>query len=128
MTAVLDASAVLALIYREPGHEQVAEALPGAVLSAVNYAEVIQKLAQHGHPSPVEAADVVRSLGSTVMAVDADDAVRAARMWPATRPAGLSLGDRFCLAVAAGVPNGRVVTADRRWTAVDVGVPVDLIR
>jgi ribonuclease VapC len=49
-------------------------------------------------------------------------------MWPATHPAGLSRGDRFCLAVAAGVPNGRVVTADRPWTTVDVGVPVDLIR
>jgi ribonuclease VapC len=97
------------------------------VLNAVNYAEVIQKLAQHGHPAPVEAADVVRSLGATVLAVNADDAVRAAQMWSATRSAGLSLGDRFCLAVAAGVPNGRAVTADRCWTTVDVGVPVDLI-
>jgi ribonuclease VapC len=75
----------------------------------------------------VEAADVVRSLGATVLAVNADDAVRAAQMWSATRSAGLSLGDRFCLAVAAGVPNGRAVTADRCWTTVDVGVPVDLI-
>lgn len=128
MTAVLDASAVLALIYREPGHDQVAQALPGAVLCTVNYSEVIQKLAHRGHPAPVDAAGVVVSLGVEVIPFIADDAVTAARLWPATRAAGLSLGDRACLAVTARIPDGRALTADHPWTTLDVGVPVDLIR
>ena len=57
MSSVLDASAVLALLYREPGHERVAEQIAGAVVSTVNWAEIVQKLAQRGHPAPVAAAD-----------------------------------------------------------------------
>lgn len=128
MTAVLDASAVVALIYREPGHERVAEQLRDAVLCTVNYSEVVQKLTQFDHPAPVEAANVVVSFGAEVVPFTADDAVRAAQLWSSTRSAGLSLGDRACLAVAARVPDGRAVTAAHPWTTVDVGVPVDLIR
>lgn len=128
MTAVLDASAVLALIYREPGHDRVAEALPGAVLCTVNYSEVVQKLAQLDHPAPVEAAGVVVSFGAEIVGFTADDAVRAAQLWSSTRSAGLSLGDRACLAVTARVPDGRALTADHPWTTVDAGVAVDLIR
>lgn len=128
MTAVLDASAVLALIYREDGHDRVAEQVRGAVISAVNFSEVVQKLAQNGHPVPTEAAAVVLSLGATVAAFTAAEAVDTALLWPRTRSEGLSLGDRACLAVAASLPNGRAVTADRAWADVNAGVPVDLIR
>ncbi|MFF0146076.1 PIN domain nuclease of toxin-antitoxin system [Amycolatopsis sulphurea] len=128
MTAVLDASAVLALIYREDGHEQVAAQVRGAVISAVNFSEVVQKLAQNGHPTPTEAAGVVLSLGATVAAFTAAEAVDAALLWAPTRGNGLSFGDRACLAVAASIPGGRAVTADKAWARVDVGVPVDLIR
>lgn len=48
MTAVLDASAALALLRTEPGHELVAELLPGSMISALNYSEVVQKLTQLG--------------------------------------------------------------------------------
>lgn len=128
MSAVLDASAVLALLYREPGHERVAEQLAGAVVSTVNWAEIVQKLAQRGHPAPVAAADAVRSLGVHVLAFTADDAVRAAQLWPTTRSVGLSLGDRACLAVAAGIPDGVAVTADQAWSTLDLRVPVQQIR
>lgn len=45
---VLDSSAVLTLLYREPGHEIVADLLEGALISAVNWSEIVQKLAQRG--------------------------------------------------------------------------------
>jgi PIN domain nuclease of toxin-antitoxin system len=106
VTAVLDASAVLALLYREPGHERIAEQLTGAVVSTVNWTEIIQKLAQRGHPAPVAAADAVRSLGVHVLPFTADDAARAALLWPSTRSIGLSLGNRACLAVAPGSLTG----------------------
>lgn len=128
MTAVLDASAVLALLYRETGHEQVAEQLSGAVVSTVNWSEVVQKLAQRGHPAPVAAANAVRSLGVRVLPFTADDAVQAALLWPTTCGAGLSLGDRACLAVTAGTPDGVAVTADKAWSGLDLDVPVQPIR
>ena len=49
------------------------------------------------------------------------------RLRTLTRVQGLSLGDRSCLAL--GLRLGRpVLTADRGWLAVDVGVSVRLIR
>lgn len=128
MTAVLDASAVLALIYREPGHDYVANILSSAVVSTVNWAEVVAKLAQRGHPNPAAAAEGVRSLGVQVLPFIPADALRAGLLWPKTRGAGLSLGDRACLAVAAGIPEGVAVTSDRAWAELDVGVEVQLIR
>lgn len=125
---MLDASAVLALIYREPGHDQVAEALPGAVVSAVNWAEVVAKLAQRDHPDPSAAAEAVRALGVRVLPFTAAHAVAAGLLWPATRAAGLSLGDRACLAVAASTPGGVALTSDRAWSDLTVEITVHLIR
>jgi ribonuclease VapC len=128
MTTVLDASAVLALLYREPGHEQVAEMLAGAVMSTVNWAEVVQKLVQRGHPAPMVAAEGARSLGVQVVPFVPADAVRTGLLWSATRRAGLSLGDRACLALAQRLPEGVAVTADHAWADLDFGVTVQLIR
>jgi len=43
------------------------------------------------------------------------------------RKAGLSFGDRACLALALDL-GGRPVTADRAWGRIDVGLDVTLIR
>lgn len=47
---VLDASAVLAVIFEEAGADRVAEHIPGAAISAVNLAEVLAKLRDLGMP------------------------------------------------------------------------------
>jgi ribonuclease VapC len=126
--AVLDSSAVLAVILEEPGAEQVEAHLPGAKLSAVNLGEVVAKLRDLGTPErSVEA--VLDSLQVDVRPHDRDDALRAGFLHPATRTAGLSLGDRACLALAGslGLP---AVTADRSWPRIaeEIGVRVALIR
>lgn len=128
MTAVLDASAVLTLLYREPGHEVVAELVDGAVISAVNWSEVVQKLAQRGMPDPGAVAAGLLALGADVVAFARGDAETAAELWPAGRARGLSLGDRACLAVAKAVPAGIAVTADTAWADVQVGVEIRVIR
>ncbi len=69
----------------------------------------------------------VRALGLSIVVFSADHADAAARLLPATRHAGLSLGDRACLALAAAV-GGRAVTADRAWSGLDIGVEIRVIR
>lgn len=126
MTAVLDASAVLAWVRSERGAEVVTPYLTSATISAVNVSEVHQKLAQHG----VDANRTItrlRTVGMKIEPVALDDAIAAARLWPVTRAAGLSLGDRCCLALAArlDVP---ALTADGTWSTLDIGVTVVAIR
>jgi len=67
MTAVLDASAVLTLLYREPGHETVAGLVEGSVISVVNWSEVVQKLAQRGVAEPAAIITSLLALGVTVL-------------------------------------------------------------
>ncbi len=125
---VFDASAVLALLFEEPGAEVVRAQLRTGVIGAANLAEVLAKLSDHGLPA-VEAVRAVTILGLEVAPMTEAQAGRSAELRPLTRAAGLSLGDRACLALAAelGAP---ALTADRSWDAVAgaAGVSVQVIR
>ena len=125
---VLDASAVLALLFEEKGAEVVRTQLRTGVIGAANLAEVLAKLSDHGLPA-VEAVRAVAILGLEVAPMTEAQAQRSAELRPLTRGAGLSLGDRACLALAAelGAP---AVTADRGWDTVagPAGVSVQVIR
>ncbi len=132
MRAILDSSAILAYLLNEPGGDAVDRALvEGAGISAANWAEVLSKLAERGGDPEGIARRFEREgvLGEGLVVCPLDDAqaLRIARLRPLTREAGLSLGDRACLALACslGLP---ALTTDRAWTALDVGTEVKLIR
>ncbi len=126
MTTVLDASALLALLWGEAGSATVADAPTPWAFSAVNYAEVASKLIDRGF-SDDAARIVLAGLKVTIHPFTAAHAADAGLLRAATRHLGLSLGDRACLALARDL-GSRVMTADRAWTALDLGVPVDVIR
>ena len=126
-SAVLDASALLALLNQEEGSDLVAELVAdGAVIGAVNLAEVATKLSQVGIPEE-QIREIIDSLGLEIIPFNAEQAYRAASLVGPTRSVGLSLGDRVCLALAAqvGVP---AVTADRVWRQLELDVKVRVVR
>lgn len=132
MALVLDASALLAHLRDEPGADVVAEAVAGgAAISAVNLAEVFSRAADRGADPATLAAELTRigllDGAITVEPFTAADAIEMARLRPLTRVAGLSLGDRACLALARrlGAP---ALTADAAWQGVDHGVELRSIR
>ena len=112
---LLDASALLALVFREPGHEQVAEALPAAI-STVNLTEVVSKLRDRGVP-PEEAVAIHLEAGIDVVPFGVEAALRAGLLRDLTRPYGLSLGDRCCLATAQ-IEGFSILTADAAWESL----------
>jgi PIN domain nuclease of toxin-antitoxin system len=123
---VLDTSAVLAWLREEPGAEVVHPLLSAAVMSAANWSETWQKLHQHG----VDADRVtkrLRILGVRVEPLTEADAVTAAILWSRTRSAGLSLGDRCCLALGTRL-DLTTVTANTAWADLDLDIPVQIIR
>lgn len=125
-SAVLDTSAVLAWIRREPGADMVEPMLATAVMSTANWSELAQKLLQHGADARQTIARL-RALGMAVEAFTAEDALTAAELWPATRRLGLSLGDRACLALAKRLGLS-AITADQAWTDLDLSLVVRSIR
>ena len=123
---VLDASALLALLQYEPGEERVAGAIAdGAIISAVNLSEVVAKLADSGTPEAGIRAKI-ETLRLDVAPFDGADAFAAGLLRPATRAAGLSLGDRACIALGqrSGLP---VLTADSAWMSLDFHPDVEII-
>ena len=123
---VLDASALLAFLQREPGLDRVRRALPDAVIGSVNFAEVVTKLIQWGAPAD-RIAERLGDLDLDVRAFDRDLAFAAGALHAQTRRLGLSLGDRSCLALARSL-GALVLTTDRAWQGTDLGVEVELIR
>ena len=123
---VADASAILALLKEERFGDFDPRRLFGATISAVNLSEVLEKLHSGGLPED-EADEAVAELNLSIVNFDRPQARVAAYLRARTRRAGLSLGDRACLAL--GLRSGSpVVTADRAWASLNVGVEVILTR
>lgn len=123
---VLDASAVLALLFGEPGGDLVAAHIGEAVLCAVNLAEVMSKLDDRGASAEQKRA-VSAQLVPIVRPLTAEQAIVAGNLRGATRGLGLSLGDRCCLALARDM-DAPLMTADRAWQQLDVGTRIKVIR
>jgi len=125
---VLDASALLCLLFDEPGADRVERALPDAVISAANLAEVIAKLVDRGLDGNEVLADL-RELDLEVVALDRAQAEAAGLLRSATRKARLSLGDWACLALAQQ-RGAATLTTDPRQAEVAsaIGVTVELLR
>jgi PIN domain nuclease of toxin-antitoxin system len=122
----LDASALLAFLLRERGHECVAELLPAACISTVNFSEVLGRFARAGQ----DVTGIARRLLSTPLELvefSAQQGIIAAALVPATHSKGLSLGDRACLALARE-RRTRAVTANAAWRGLNVGVEIEVIR
>lgn len=125
---VLDASALLAMLRDEPGGDKVADVLIGSQICVVNLAEVTSHFV-HNEMPPDEVDAMLHPLPVTLVEADAELARVAGHLRAVTSKAGLSLGDRFCLALAIRekLP---VWTADRQWASVaeKIGVTVVVIR
>lgn len=124
---VLDSSVVLALVNNERGAALVREAIAAdSVISAVNLAEVVAKLIERG-ASRDQVAERLAPLDLNIVEFGAALAIETGVLRTATRQAGLSLGDRACLALGQQL-RLPVLTADRAWRDVNVSVAIQLIR
>lgn len=126
MSLVIDASALLALLNQEPGGEQVLQRLDGAIMSAVNWSEVVQKALHRGVDTGGMQAEV-QQLGLHIEAFTPAQAECCAALWSTTRQHGLSLADRACLALAQQ-HSASVLTADRAWTRLGLDLDIQLLR
>lgn len=125
MTVVLDALSVLAILFDETGSAAVVAGGRGGIISAVNFAEVLEKFAKvTGSADPVN--DLLAQLEIAVVAFDPQQARIAADLKPKVGRND-SMADRACLALAIHrrLP---VLTADTAWAELNLGLDIRLIR
>jgi PIN domain nuclease of toxin-antitoxin system len=123
---ILDSSAVLAAMFREPGFESVDARIDDSIICSVNASEVVSKLLDKGYPED-EVLEQYRTLRLAVVDFDESLALLAGTLRVVTRQKGLSLGDRACLALAIR-ENATALTADRTWAELDIGCKIEVIR
>jgi PIN domain nuclease of toxin-antitoxin system len=126
---VLDSSALLAIVFGEPGAEMAAEwaaGAAGAVVSAVNLSEAAAKMNERGFADE-ETEAYLSALGFDLAPFGEAEAYAAGRLRAGTRALGLSFGDRACIALAQR-EGAAVATADRAWARLDLGLAVRVIR
>ncbi|HEV2437047.1 MAG TPA: PIN domain-containing protein [Verrucomicrobiae bacterium] len=131
-TTVLDTSALLALLFDEPGAEkienlfhQASEADRPMFISAVNWAEVLYKMLRRQGASGFEGArQVERTMPLAVELVDRDMAEAAAHLKNAH---GLGLADAFAAALARH-KKAELVTADTEFKAVEKEIKINWLK
>lgn len=124
--AVLDASALLAVLHAEKGFEKVMPHLRGGLVSAVNYSEVLNKAVERGLELTPTRSQLAK-FNLNIVPFDEAHAIRAAEIWPECKPFGLSAADRACVSLGL-IRDLTVITADMRMKDVDLGAKVLLIR
>lgn len=126
---LLDSSALLAALQREPGGTRVAAALSTSrtALTTANLAEVLSVLAARaGVPVP-ESLQTIEQLPIEMLEVSRDIAIQSAELHARWPKSGLSLGDRICLATGI-IRSWPILTADAAWLRFETGAEVELIR
>lgn len=125
-TAVLDASALLAMLHGEPGGDAVQGLLQTSAMSSVNWSEVVQKSLDRQVEVEGMRQDL-EALGLKIVPFSAAQAERAAFLRALTRHLGLSLGDRACLALADELKLP-AATADRNWADLTLAIEIRVVR
>lgn len=128
---VADASAVIAILLDEAGADAVIQRISdGALISAVNWAEIVTRISRNQPPGARWRREIERRGGQSLLEIVPFDerlAEVAGALQPLTSRRGLSLGDRACLALAQerGLP---AITMDRAWADLSIGVPIEVAR
>src|SRR5258708_93754 len=114
---IADTSAIIAYLNFEPGAEEVRKLLSRIRLTMVNVAEIVAVVSRH-QVSRSWVEERVFRVFPELLPFDREQAYLCGALEAITRPQGISLGDRACL--AAGILQGwPVLTAESKWTEVD---------
>ncbi len=126
MNIVLDSSAVLALLWKEPGADMVAKSIGYSSISTVNASEVVAKMVDRGIDAAT-AEHILLALGIEIISFDTPTSILTGQLRRDTKSLGLSLGDRACIALGL-LRRNKILTADRAWASFTSDVQIELIR
>lgn len=117
---------MLAVLLKERGAEIVLGAQEALVMSTVNLAECVSRIVREGGDGGLAFSEI-DALIDRIEDVDVGMAMYAASLAPIAKPLGISLADRFCLALARRY-DAEVYCSDNRMAELDIGLKITRIR
>jgi len=123
---LLDTSAIIALLKKEPGYELLEEVIANGAVSTVNLSELVSVLARNSIEES-EIDEIIRDIIPEIVPFTEDIAVQAGKLVKLTKDFGLSLGDRAC--IATGIyHNMPIYTTDKVWKNLKTSVQIVVVR
>lgn len=114
---VLDTSAIISLVFKEPGAQIVLNSIGNSIINTVNYSELLLILKRKQADKKATLSYLVE-LGIVITDFKKSEAEYAVNLYSLTKPYGLSLADRACIATAIHYKLP-VLTADRIWAKIN---------
>lgn len=124
---VLDASALIALFAKENGYLKIKQHMKDGIISSVNIAEVYKYCIETQKLTKEEAKALVKLSDIKIVDFCCEQALISASIITTTRPYGLSLGDRSCIALAM-FKKSPILTCDTIWHKLDLDVQCIMAR
>ena len=122
---LLDTSAIIALLQKEPGYKLVEEVIASSAISAINFSELVAVLARSSIPED-EINIIITDIVPETIPFSKDLAIITGKLASKSKEYGLSLGDRACL--ATGQYYGmEIYTADKVWTKLQKHIKSKII-
>jgi PIN domain nuclease of toxin-antitoxin system len=123
--SLLDTSALIALLKKEPGHEVIADIIAGSSISSVNLSEFIAVLTRSG-VSESDIDEIITDLMPQIIPFCENISIKTGKLSKLTQEYGLSLGDRAC--IATGDYYKMVIyTTDKIWAKLNNVVSTEII-
>jgi PIN domain nuclease of toxin-antitoxin system len=126
LTKVIDASALLAILFDEPGADIAIAHSRNGFMSAVNLCESIERVIRVGGSAEF-VIDAAARFEINILPFGSPEAVIASQMRGRPGYAGISLADRACIATAQ-VRGLGILTADRAWSTLGLDKEIVQIR
>jgi len=123
---LLDTSAIIALLRKEPGYEILEEVIANSAISTVSLGELVSVLSR-SNIIENEIDEIIKDLVPEIIPFTEDIAINTGKLIKQTKKLGLSLGDRACIATEI-YHNMSVYTTDKIWKELKTSAEIIVVR
>lgn len=124
--ALLDTSAIIALLKKEPGYEILEELISRSAISSVNLAELVSVLTRTGVLEN-EIDEIIKDIVPEIILFTEDIAIQTGKLIASTKEYGLSLGDRACIATGI-ILKLPIYSTDAIWSKLNLNCKINIIK
>ncbi|WP_341748898.1 type II toxin-antitoxin system VapC family toxin [Candidatus Tisiphia endosymbiont of Sialis lutaria] len=122
---LLDTSAIIALLKKEPGYKILEDVIASSSIASINLSELVSVLTR-SNIAENEIDIIVADIVPEIIPFCENIAIKTGKLSRLTKDYGLSLGDRACIATGCYY-NMEIYTTDKIWLKVADNITTKII-